>query len=154
MPACPWQPVDLLPHDPPMLLLDRVIAHDAEGAVAEADLGAGHPFAKPQGVPAHVGLELMAQACGVHTGTLARMGGSEVRLGFLLGTRNYQARQAWFPLGATLRIEARQVFAEDGMGVYDCRVLLDGEVVAQAQLSCFQPEDTGAVLGKMRGNDV
>lgn len=144
----------MLPHAAPMLLVDRVIAFDPETISVEADISPDHPFARAEGVPAHVGLEMMAQACGAHVGALAKSGGLPVKLGFLLGTRRYESAIDWLAFGATLQIEARCVFAEDGMGVYDCRILQAGLQIAQAQLSLYQPDDAGAALMKLRGNDA
>lgn len=152
MTACPWPMIELLPHRPPMVLLDRLVAFDDDGATARVVLSPDHPFARPQGVAAHVGIELMAQACGAHVGALARSIGAEVRMGFLLGTRAYAASRAWFPIGAELEVVVHRVFCEDGMGVYDCRTLLDGDPVAQAQLNLYQPPDMETAVARLRGD--
>ncbi len=66
--------------------------------------------------------------------------GEAVRLGFLLGSRRYKASRAWFRFGERLEITARVVFRDQGMGVFDCRIIGEGgELVAEAQLSVYQP---------------
>jgi predicted hotdog family 3-hydroxylacyl-ACP dehydratase len=145
--------VDLLPHRPPMILLDRLEAFDDDSAIAVAVMRPDHLFARGPGVPAHVGIEMMAQACGAHVGALARSTGGEVQLGFLLGTRAYAATSPYFPLGAELRITVRRVFCEDGMGVYDCRIVLEGEEIAQAQLNLYQPPDVATAVARLRGDN-
>jgi predicted hotdog family 3-hydroxylacyl-ACP dehydratase len=147
--ACPWPITRLLLHRPPMLLLDEVIGYDDEEAVTRAVIRPDHLFAGPHSVPAHVGIELMAQSCAVFVGAHARAKGLAVRLGFLLGTRRYEADEDGFPIGDVLRITARVVFREDEMGVFDCHIERDGTRIATAQLTVFQPNDVQTVLTKM-----
>lgn len=151
---CPWPVERLLPHRAPMLLLDTALGFSASAAVAAATIRADHPFATPLGVPAHVGIELMAQTCGVYIGARALAAGQPVRLGFLLGTRGFQAETDWFAVGDRLEVAVRASFLDDEMGVFDCRIDRAGQAVAQAQLTVFQPDDAAAVLARMRGNDV
>ncbi len=144
MSGCPWPVEDLLPHAPPMLLLDEALSCDAEGASAAASMRPDHPFARPEGVPAHVGIEFMAQTCGIWAGGAAKRGGASVRLGFLLGTRRYKAVRPFFHFGERLEITARLVFLDQGMGVFDCRIADGaGDVLAEAQLSVYQPGQAG-----------
>lgn len=151
MSDCPWSMIELLPHRPPMVLLDRLAAFDDESATAVAVMRPDHLFARAGGVPAHVGIELMAQTCGAHVGAQALSTGGAVQVGFLLGTRAYSASLPWFPLGAELHVTVRRVFCEDGMGVYDCRILLEGAEIAQAQLNLYQPPDTQTAMARLRG---
>lgn len=146
-----WTMTDLLPHRPPMVLVDRLLSFDQDNAIVQADIRPDHPFLRPLGVAAHVGMEMMAQACGAHVGALARQAGMDVRLGFLLGTRSYVAHLPWFPPGAVLEVLVHRVFNDDGMGVYDCRILLAGACAAAAQLSLYQPPDQETALARLRG---
>ena len=134
-----------------MVLLDTLRAFDDESATAVAVMRPDHPFIRPQGVPVHVGVEIMAQACGAHVGVLARNAGGSVQVGFLLGTRGYDASQAWFPVGAELEVRVRRVFQEDGMGVYDCCILMGGAEIAQARLNLYQPPDMETAVTRLRG---
>lgn len=144
MSACPWSVRELLPHARPMLLLDEALSYDAGGAVAAVTIHPDHLFAGPEGVPAHVGIEFMAQTCGVWAGAEARREGGAVRLGFLLGTRRYKAVRPFLAFGERLEITARLVFRDQGMGVFDCRIAgAGGEVLAEAQLSVYQPGQGG-----------
>jgi len=131
----------LLPHAAPMLLLDEALAADADSARAAVTPAPDHLFATDHGIPVHVGIELMAQTCGLWAGAQARREGGPVRLGYLLGTRRFTARTDWFGLGERLEISARLVFRDQGMGVFDCRIEdAAGEVLAEAQLSVYQPD--------------
>ena len=144
----PWPIESLLPHAAPMLMLDQVLSHDADSVIAAVTLRPDHPFATPDGVPAHVGIELMAQTCGLWAGIEARTGGEAARVGFLLGTRRYKATRPWFAMGERLEIHARVVFRDQGMGVFDCQIKGGDEVVALAQLTVYQPADGHPVPGE------
>lgn len=148
---CPWPITQLLLHRPPMLLLDEALGYSAEEAVTRAVIRRDHPFAEAWGVPAHVGIELMAQSCAVFVGAHAQASGEAVKLGFLLGTRRYEAYEEGFGFGDDLRITARVVFREDEMGVFDCHIERDGARIAAAQLTVYQPTDVQGVLAKMNG---
>lgn len=138
MKPCPWNVAELLPHQPPMLLLERAVGYDETRVVVTADLGPGNPFVTAQGLPAHVGIELMAQACGAWVGANALAAGKPVRMGYLLGTRHYQAEAEW--LAGPLEVAAEVVLCEGGMGVFNCRIGAGDRILATAQLTLFQPE--------------
>lgn len=142
MTACPYPIADLLPHAPPMVLLDRVTAWDDDGLTASVTVGPGTRFASPdRGVAAHIGVEWMAQACGAFAGLQAKIVGQPVRLGFLLGTRDFTVDRAWFATGETLAVSVRRVFLEDRMAVFDCQIDADETTCARARLTVFQPDD-------------
>lgn len=142
MNAGPWPIAELLPHATPMLLLDQALSCDSQGATAALTIHPDAPFAGPNGVPAHIGIEYMAQTCGLWAGGEAKREGGPVRLGYLLGTRHYQASRQFFAPGERLEIRADLVFRDGGMGVFDCRIVdACNEIVAQAQLSVYQPSD-------------
>ena len=69
-----------------------------------------------------------------------------MRIGYLLGTRDFQAQRDWFHDGDRLVVTATVFLSEGGMGVFDCRVELNNELVASARLNVFQPGD-GATAG-------
>jgi len=147
MRSCAQSVAELLPHGPPMVLLDEVLGWD-QGVVSTAlTIRPGIPFfVHGKGIPAHVGLEYMAQACGVYAGIEGLNHGRPVRLGFLLGTRNYRASVDWFPLGRRLVIDAKEIFRQDLMGAFDCRISDAGGECASAQLNLYQPDDVSSVL--------
>lgn len=144
----PLDPIEAyVPHRGAMRLIDRLLEVDEEGAVAEVVVPADGPFARDGRMPAWVGIEYMAQTISAWSGDRARRAGQAPRTGFLLGTRRYAADCADFAAGSVLRIEARQEFiGSNGLGLFDCRILLDGVEVASARLSTFEPEDGAEYL--------
>lgn len=150
--SCPWPVAALLLHRPPMLLLDEVVGYSDEEAVTRVVIRPDHPFARSGGVPAHVGIELMAQSCGVFVGAHGQSRDEPVKFGFLLGTRRYETSDTIFRFGDELTVTVRVVFREGEMGVFDCHIARDGARVATAQLTVFQPNDTATVLANRNGS--
>lgn len=137
----------LVPHRGPMLLVDRLLEDDAERIRVEAVIKPDQLFLTPEGMPAWVGLELMAQTVASWAGLRSLERNEPVRLGFLLGTRRYECSRPFFPLGAHLAIEARQeLVAANGLAVFACQIFLGDEVIATAQLNAFQPPDVDEYL--------
>ncbi len=137
----------LLPHARPMILIDRVVRRAADRVVTEVDIRPGIPFFTPDcGVAAHVALEYMAQSCGAYVGAAALDSGAPVRVGFLLGTRNFASKITWFPPATVLSVTAVLTFQEDEMAVFDCAVTQRDQDVATAQLTVYQPADMAAML--------
>lgn len=131
----------LLPHQHPMILLDEVIAYDAQSIRARVKITPSSVFFGPDGVPAYVGIEYMAQTCGAYAGAHAQDKGQPVRVGFLLGTRRYDCRLPYFCLGDELVVSATAIYKDDEMGSFDCKIEVNGLVAATAQLTVYQPPD-------------
>ena len=148
MTPCPWPVQHLLPHAPPMVLLDEVLGYDDTGVHAAVTIGAGHPFLIGDSVPAHVGIELMAQACGAFAGVEALAAGEPVRPGFLLGTRRFEARVPCFHLGDRLEISVRVALRDDQMACFDCEIRCAGALLAEARLNVYQPKELDTLGGK------
>jgi predicted hotdog family 3-hydroxylacyl-ACP dehydratase len=131
---------ELLPHDPPMVLLDRAVSYTETELVAEVDICSESVLCGTDGVPGWVGIEYMAQAVAAHAGYQGRLAGEPPRIGYLLGTRSYQSSLAVFPVGATLTVSIEALFVEMGLGAFSCRIELDG-VIATATINVYQPAD-------------
>lgn len=135
-------------HRAPMLLLERLVEPGALVTVCEWRVGETDAFLSPgRGVPAYVGVEYMAQCVAVHAGVRARARGFGPPLGFLLGTRHYRAAVEYFEPGLTHRATCRELISDDnGMGSYECSILLDDDIVAEGRLAVLQREE-GQALG-------
>ncbi len=150
MAPCPWSPAELLPHAPPMVLLDTVLEWNDDGVTVGLTVRADDRFFQSgRGIPAHLGIEWMAQACGVFSGLKARSEGRPISLGLLLGTRDFRAARSWWRDREEIRVTARLVYENDGTGVFDCRVFsTNGAELAAARLTTYQPGDRDTVLAK------
>jgi len=138
---------ELVPHAGPMVLLDRVIAVDADTLCAEVAIRPDSLFCGTEGVGSWVGIEYMAQAIAAHAGYKARLRGEPVKVGFLLGARRYDCARPQFAIGDVLQVFVEcLLFAENGLGSFECRIEHAGQRIATATVSVFQPANVDAFL--------
>jgi len=138
------QPIEnYVPHRAPMLLLERLLAADDDSALAEVIVQQDGLFLQDAGMPSWVGMEYMAQTVAAWAGWRARQKGQAVKIGFLLGSRRYEASQAFFAPGARLHVSVRcELLGANGLGMFDCRIHAEGGAeVANARISVFEPAD-------------
>jgi len=129
---------ELLRHGPEMTLIDRLVSYDSKKSVAAVEIGPASRFVERDGVPGWVGIEYMAQAVAAHIGFEARQRGEPPVIGFLLGTRAYDARTSRFPLGSKLEVWVEPLWFDSGVGAFRCSLVLD-DVVATAVVSTYEP---------------
>ncbi len=137
----------VVPHRGAMRLVDRLLDWDDDRAVVEVTVPLDGMFHDDEGVPAWVGVEYMAQAIAAWAGCQARARGEAPKIGFLLGTRRYSAGTGFFAPGMVLRVEVQcELFGDNGLGSFACRILHGGETLASANVSVYQPADALAYL--------
>jgi predicted hotdog family 3-hydroxylacyl-ACP dehydratase len=131
---------DLLPHRGPSLLLGRVLDLSSTHCLALVSIEPEAWYLQSDGTaPAWVGLEWMAQAASAFSGHRHRLAGHDPRIGFLLGTRSYEALVPSFPAGAELEVEAEAIFLdEEGLGAFSCTLRHSGQTVARARLKAIE----------------
>jgi len=130
-----------------MLLVERVVAWDAQHAVVAATPRADAWYSEDGAMPSWIGIELMAQAIAAHVGLVARSHDRPPKAGVLLGTRQYRASQPRFAAGAELMISARLTYRdESGLGAYDSAIALNGAELATASVNVYEPPDFAAFL--------
>lgn len=126
----------LVPHAPPMLLLDEVVAHDTTGIHARMVLHEGRPFVVDGGWSGVVAMELLAQAAAVHRGLLAD--GAPARAGFLVGVPGLTLDPGRTPVGAVLDVHVRILWGDDtGLTTLEGEVLHGQRVVAQGRVQVY-----------------
>ena len=131
-----------VPHRGAMSLLDSVERRDELSIVARVRVPAEGLFVGADGVPAWVGIEYMAQAVAAWSGARAQAGGGSPRIGYLLGSRRYEATVAAFAIGAELQVFAQcELMGDNGLAMFDCRITQDGRVLASGRLSVFEPPE-------------
>lgn len=136
-----------LPHSGVMVLLDRLLEAREEDLWAEVTIRPDSLFCSEHGVPGWIGIEYMAQAIAAHAGYTARLRGETVKIGFLLGTRRYNANCAGFAIGSVLKVHVRKVLqADNGIGSFECRILDAAQLLASATVTVFQPADAAVFL--------
>lgn len=129
----------LVPHKPPMLLLDRVVAYSGDVVTCEVEIRPDSPFVHEElGVPGIVGLEYMAQCIAVYAGLSAHAKGEGARIGFLLGSRDVRIDADVFPIGDRLAVEARRSWGENDLGSFACEVRRGDDVLVRGNLTVYQ----------------
>ena len=142
---------ELLPHRPPMVLIDSVESFDVEAKrlTARVTIGENQIFFDGEGVPNWAAIEFMAQAAAALAGCFdkERDPARPARPGLLLGTRRLDLCVESFAAGRTYRVTAASTFWDDETAAFACTVVDDaGTVVAEAALNAFRPPDFGTFI--------
>lgn len=132
---------DLIPHRGAMLLIARLMSVTRDHALAEAKTGGDHVFFREgKGIPAYIGLEMMAQTVCAWDGYWRRQATQGPAIGFLLGCRRYSTTRPYFLEQETLCVEAIPMLADSEMGSFRCRIYTpDGQDLASSTISAYRP---------------
>lgn len=138
--------LDLIPHRPPMLLINRVLELGESHSIAEVEVNTSASFfVKGKGVPAWIGIEYMGQTAALIAGYQQQRGLAGPHLGFLLGTRRYASRTEWFEPGSILRVACTEIaVVGDSLANFNCVIKTGSEdggeenILAEARLSVFR----------------
>lgn len=132
--------MEYLPHRYPFLMIDRVVESEANKyLLALKNVTVNEPFFQGHfpGQPVMPGvliLEAMAQA----TGLLAFSSmddGHESKLYMLVGIDKVRFRGQVVP-GDQLMLDVRLKRTMRGIGMFECKALVDGTLVAEAEMMC------------------
>lgn len=131
----------LLPHEPPMALVDEQVDVGDTYAHCRVTISERCPYfcRKTRSVPGYVGIEFMAQTVAGWSGYHSWIQGGSSPIGFLLGSRRYQAIRSDFEENEVLDIYTEQIMENKGMAVFSCRIEHQGTVIASSQLNVFVP---------------
>jgi predicted hotdog family 3-hydroxylacyl-ACP dehydratase len=127
---------ELVPHEPPMLLVDELLEWSPETALVRATIRAGSPFVSQDRMPATILLEHMAQAIAVANGMADRAAGRVAsELGLLLGTRELELHCDELAVGDVLELRVVREFSDGKLARYACTAAHAGELVARATIN-------------------
>lgn len=147
---------ELLPHRPPMVLLDEVESFDLQAKVLTARVTitpkqffyfTGND--NEAGVPNWVAIEYMAQTSAVLAGCHDKYLSPDapVRPGLLLGTRRLNLNLRNFELNKTYRVTASTAFWDADAAAFECTIRDEADnVVATATLNAYRPPNLGNFL--------
>jgi predicted hotdog family 3-hydroxylacyl-ACP dehydratase len=148
-------PAAAIPHKHHAVLLSEILLADGDRLTAVATVRSGTAFSDAAGnLPGWIGPEIMAQAVAAFSGCRSlRERGESAEIGLLLGIRDYSSSTAEFRVGDRLQIEViRSSEDEEGRGVFDCSIAMDGAAIAAGTLTVFEPKD-GAFIEAERMRD-
>lgn len=138
----------LLPHRPPMILLDEVVDYGDDFAIGRVTIRPTSRFFDPRlcAVPAWVGIEYMAQTIGIWAGAQQLRAGRPVQVAFLLGTRSYRSNMHAFAPDTVLTVRMDVLYSErNSLGSFGCRIdgvgAVGASVEVTARINAFSPEN-------------
>lgn len=135
---------DILPHNSPMILIDRVLEYDlsekylvSEVVIKEESIFFDKSI---EGVSSTVGIEFMAQTIGCYA--YFNNGCKTPKIGFLLGSRLYNTGIETFKKDETYTIKVKEIFTDEQIVAFDCIIFdKDEEEVASATVNVYQSDD-------------
>ena len=134
----------LVPHRPPMLLVDELVSHEGRKVVCRAHIRDDHPFLQGGKVPALVAVELFAQSAAALVGLLASAGGPSMTMGALLGSRQVQLHTDALWPGDTVDIHCEEVWTIGPAAQIECALFRDGAKIAEGSVNVMAGEPQGA----------
>jgi len=139
----------VLPHEHPMILIDSIDKYSENIGCCSVTITRDSVFfdEDTQGVPSHVGIEYMAQGIAAYANAHERDAGLPTAIGFLVSSRKFKVFVPTFTLGSKLAVTVEKLYKEDnGLSAFDCHIKYQDELVAQAKINVFQPNDPEAFL--------
>lgn len=136
---------ELIPHRPPMVLIDEILDFDEEARSLTAAVDVREEWKSN-----YVAIEYMAQTAAALAGYFDKLENAEcpARPGFLLGTRHLLLDLPEFEVGERYFVKAVNEFFDENSAAFSCSIEnASGEVVATATLNAFRPDDIGTFLG-------
>ena len=126
---------ELIPHAPPMLLLDELLEAGPGFARCAVRIREDSVFVEEGRVRAVVALEYMGQAAAALAGLKSPEGGGRPVAGLLLGTRELTLRVPCFEVGDALVVDVKEEYRDERLSSFRCSVQRAGETVAEAVLN-------------------
>ncbi len=138
---------EFIPHEPPMVLIDRVVTYEEDFIHCQVTICNNSLFCENGSVPSYVAIEYMAQAIAAWNGIMAQKVGEKPRIGFLLGSRRLELKVPSFIVGEILDVYGKAQYTDGEMASFDCWVEIHGTRVVHAGLNVYQPKE-GEFNGK------
>jgi 3-hydroxyacyl-[acyl-carrier-protein] dehydratase len=128
----------LIPHRPPMLLIDSLITRDGDRATALATIPQNSICSDPdRGILPEFLIEIMAQTMAASNGYDIRCENRSPRNGFLVGIDNFQLFKTTVT-GATLRIETLKTYEFGPVKIIEGQVFCDDKVLAVGEIKVWE----------------
>ena len=125
----------LIPHRPPMLLVDEVVEHEGPRVICRTTIREDMPFVTDGEVPILIALELFAQAACSLVALLATRRGTAMQSGAFLGTRSVSLQPGVLRVGDVVDIHCLQTMAIGRTAQVECRLVRAGETLAAGAIN-------------------
>ena len=127
----------VLPHEPPMVLLDEITELSESHIVATLRIGPTSLFLRNNKIRSIVSLEYMAQAVAAYAGLQRQKAGEAPRIGYIIGVPSMELLVDNFEIGDRLEVHANHVWGDGDLGRFDCVIERSQKEVARASLSVY-----------------
>lgn len=124
-----------MPHRPPMLLLDRMLACTDGEAICDKTIRDTDVFVEEGEISALVALELFAQTAAAHFAYLAMQRGKGSASGALLGTRKLELGAHRLAVGDRVEVRVAQTMSMPPAAQYECTLTREGETIASGTIN-------------------
>lgn len=141
----------VVPHAHPMILIDELLEYDDSKALCQLTITESSNFynSDTQSVPNYVAIEYMAQSIAAFANANEKDKGGEVSIGFLVSSRKLKVLVKEFSLASTLLVTVEQLYSEEnGLSAFDCKIEQADQIVVEAKINIFQPNDAKAFLAE------
>lgn len=135
---------ELLPHRPPMLLLDELVAAGDSSVTCRVTLRDDSPFVRDGKAPALVALEYFAQAVAALFAYKSFGTGAPPFRGVLLGARELELSAPNLSVGDTLEVLCREHWSSGPVAHYQCALSRAHERLAAGAITVLRG-DAGAL---------
>jgi len=130
--------LDLLPHRPPMLWIDDILAREEHEVRCLLTIRESHLFVEEGQVEPIVSVEWMAQAVAALVGMFDRDRALSPRPGYLIAVPEAEFFVDHFHVGDVLEIVAVRIWGDDTLASFEGSVQRGAELAARAQLSVYR----------------
>ena len=124
-------------------MLDRVIATDPSHTTCRVAVRADSTFGGPDGVPALVSIEYMAQTVAAHAGLHSAQADQSHPappcIGYLVGVRSFTLAIDRFAVGDELDVTVEHLWGQAQGSQFRATVTRAGAVIAQGELTVVVP---------------
>jgi len=138
----------LLPHSPPMIVLDGVEDCDLDAGTLTARIKVKKDSIfyseKIGGIPSCLALEYMAQAiaCFVGYHDLKDNPDKTLGIGFIMGSRKMEVFNSVYKEGELYLVKIKSLFSSDGIASFECLIVNEkNEPTATAVVNAYRPDD-------------
>lgn len=128
---------NLLPHSGAIVLIDEILDVDEKSIRVKTTIKKS-PFLQNDRFYSYQLIEVMAQSLGLYRAHNDKK--NTTKIAFLIGCRKFEIYKPYLNLGDEIEINSELSFQdENGFGVYDSAILLNGNIIAKASLSVLNP---------------
>ena len=126
----------LIPHRPPMVLVDAVLEYGPARITARREVRKGEPFVDADGLDDAALLEVIAQTIAAGDALHAKSKNGRVLRGYLTGLTGVKIHSR-ARIGETIDVTADCLKRMDGMGLFEARAEAGGRLLAEGRFKLY-----------------